>query len=540
MFNARSWPGCLGYKLMFNSIPEALNQSAKTRPNHAALRFGCDQLTYGQLLTRCNRLARVLIDQGVQRGDRVGIYLDRGLDSIVALYAIMMAGAVYVPLDPQAPIKRLTCVTLNADIRYLVSEANKAVRILDLAKQLTQLECVIGLPEPVDNQLHWISWAQVEAVSAQSLTEPQLNLDDHAYIIYTSGSTGEPKGILHTHGSCLSFVMWAVRTYDVKSDDVFTNQASLHFDMSIFDLLPAITVGATVVIVPYAVTKLPVSYAEFLARERISIFFTIPFILKQLLHRGMIQDQDLSSLRWVIFGGDIHSPKDILGLIYKLPAARFSHMYGPAETNGCTYYHIDNPVSDTADPFPIGKPCEQMDILIIDIDDKCVTEVSGELLVAGPSRMQGYWQRPELNERALVVRSDAKGRERTFYRTGDLVERMSDGNLRFVGRKDRQIKLRGYRIELDEVEMTLLSHQHVDEVAVVILQIDNEPDLLFAAISLHQKASTDTTTLINFLREHLPHYAIPEKIEFVDSFPRTSTGKISRRHLCSEYASVRR
>ena len=511
-------------------LPHIIDSAAERFPEKEALRFYDQSLTYAELVQRSNSLARALRAQGVKRRDRVGIYLNKGFESVIAMYGILKAGAAYVPLDPSAPIIRLTYVIQDCGIRHLITQEGKRDAVQQISAG-TELECVIGM-QSLDLPIRSIPWDEVFNTPDATVPDMDLIEQDLAYIFYTSGSTGEPKGIMHTHHSGLSYAKWATQVYSLHHEDRLSSHAPLHFDMSTFEFFAGLLAGTAIEIIPEEVMKLPASYSKLLADKKISVFFTVPFMLTQLLLRGALHARDLSAIRWVIFGGDTSSTKHVRALMTQLPQARFSHMYGPAETNGCTYYNISSLPDKSDAPIPIGKVCPNMEGLVVNEDNQPVApDGVGELLIRSPTMMQGYWGRPDLNERAFFRRPVFANYEDVFYRTGDLVQLLLDGNLKFVGRKDRQIKTRGYRVELDEIEVALLSHDGVEETAVFPIADGEGSHRIEAAVTLKDRAMATSSDLGEHLKDRLPWYAIPSKIAIVDGFPRTSSGKIDRREL---------
>ncbi len=516
-------------------IHHYLDANAERAPAAAAVRFTGEQLDYAQLAERANRLAHTLLAHGVARGDRVGIYRGRGVELAVAVHGIMKAGAAYVPLDPAAPVARTATVLRQAGIRHLVSEPGKREALAELAALVPALECAVGLDGNGQVGPRCVPWSDVATAPAAPPAVPSQSASDLAYVIFTSGSTGEPKGIMHTHDSSLAFTRWAAHAYALVPEDRIANQAALHFDISIFDFFAGLLAGATTVIVPEGVMRLPASYAGFLADERITVWFTVPFSLSQLQQRGAVERHDFSRLRWVLFGGDVHSPVHIRALMTQFGNARFSNVYGPAETNGCTYWHLDTLPDDPNEPFPIGKACEGMQLAVIDERLRPVESGAGELAVCGPSTMPGYWQRPDLNERAFAELSHGNGTTRAYYRTGDRVEWLADGNLRFVGRVDRQVKTRGYRVELEEIETAMVSHPHVQEAAAFAVHQGGDGSRILAAIKPGPGETVELREIQAYLKKCLPFYAVPDEISVVEDFPRTPTGKIDRRQLRTQH-----
>lgn len=523
---------------MIYLLPHAIDQSAAKYPDHEAMRCNGQGLSYAELARRTDSLAQVLVEQGVHKGDRVGIYLNKSLESAVAIYGILKAGAAYVPLDPLAPISRLKLVIDDCGIRHIVSHPPKAKAVTELIGECPALECVIGLPL-TDSSVRSMTWEAINAYSAG--TAPALNLMEHdlAYIMYTSGSTGKPKGMMHTHYSGLSYAKMAAHVYDVTHADRLSNHSPLHFDMSTFDYFSGPLCGATTVIIPEAYTKLPASLSKLVQDERMTIWYSVPFALIQMLLNGVMEERDWSALRWVLFGGEPFTPKHLRALMRRLPQTRFSNVYGPAEVNQCSYYHVPPQPEDRDEQVPIGRVWANAEGLVVDESDQPVEagEV-GELLVRTPTMMRGYWGRPDLTERGFYRRKVLGYLEDIFYRTGDLVRELPDGELQFLGRKDRQVKIRGYRVELDEVETALSRHPQVDENAAYSLPLADGNAIIESTVILKPGATVSAAELKAYLGSHLPPYAMPEKILLMADFPRTTSGKIDRRALKEQALAV--
>ena len=515
-------------------LPDAIDSAADRCPDRPAVRFSSQALTYGELATRANSLARTLREQGVGRGDRVGIFMNKDLEAITAVYGIMKAGAAYVPLDPFAPVSRLSYMVQDCGIRHLITKPIKLREVQQILERETDLECVIGVEED-GLPVHTISWDDVFNVPGNTPPNAGTIEWDLAYILYTSGSTGDPKGIMHTHRSGLTFAEWAVSTYNLQREDRLSNHAPFHFDLSTFDFFAGAVAGATTVIIPEALTKFPVNLSKLIQEEQISVWYSVPFALIQLLLRGAMERFDMRSLRWILFAGEPFPTKHLRALMAKLPHTRFSNLYGPTETNVCTYYHVPPLPEDSNEPIPIGQECANVEALVVDDDDQPlpIGEV-GELLIRSPLLMRGYWGQPQMTARSLYHRSMFAGYEDAFYRTGDLVELQADGNFKYLGRKDRQIKTRGYRVELDEVEVALLSYAGVEEAAVYPVPDGEGSNLIEAAVTAKPGTTLDMAALIIHVSEQLPPYAVPVQITVMENFPRTSTGKINRRELRSD------
>ena len=342
-------------------IHQYLDSAADAEPDRPAAWFLDDRLTYGELSRRSTQLANTLIDLGVARHDRVGICMDKGIHTPVAMYGIMKAGAAYVPLDPSAPADRIHGVVQDCGIRHLVSSDGKLRKLCALAKSDSGLQCVIGVDEGADLPFACTGWDSV-GQAADGIPDRRIIESDLAYIIYTSGSTGQPKGIMHTHHSCLSFAHWAVREYELRPDDRLSNHAPLHFDLSIFDYFAGVVAGAGTVIIPEEYTKLAASYSQLLADSGVTVLFTVPFAMIQLLLRGSLEQRDLTPLRWAITGGEPFPPGYLRELMRRLPNVKFDNMYGPAEINGVTHYTLKEPPQQAV---PIGPIADSAEVIVL-------------------------------------------------------------------------------------------------------------------------------------------------------------------------------
>lgn len=524
---------------MLYLLPQAIDQAAEQAPDHEAIRFVGQSLTYGHLAEQSNQLAHVLAASGVRRGDRVGLFMNKSLTAAVALYGIMKAGAAYVPLDPTAPIARLAFILRDCGICHLITDTAKADTLRALtAEEGVDLDNLIGIEAQDDLPVRCLPWTEVECAPS---TAPETGTieQDLAYILYTSGSTGVPKGVMHTHRSALSFAEIAAQTYGFRRTDRLSNHAPLHFDLSTLDFFAAAVAGATTAIIPELHAKLPASLSKLMADERLTVFYAVPFACIQLSLYGALDKRDLSALRWVLFGGEPFPPKHLHRLMQQLPQAQFCNVYGPTETNGCTHYLVP-PLSDNASaPLPIGQGYGNVELLIVDADDRPVAPgTPGELLVRSPTMMRGYWGRPDLNAQAFFRRPAFDPFEDVFYRTGDLVQQRPDGTLMFLGRKDRQIKTRGYRVELDEIEAVLVSCEGVEAAAVFPVPDGEGSQYIEAAVMAKADATLHIADLTKHAAAHLPPYAVPEQMAIVSQFPQTSTGKIDRRQLQAQAAAL--
>jgi amino acid adenylation domain-containing protein len=509
-------------------LPHTVFASAEQFPENTAFVCGKEQLTYRELANRVQQLAHVLREQGVKPGDRVGIYLHRSIETAVAIYGILRAGAVYVPLSPKAPPERNAFVLQDCGIEVLVTHPSQHRNLQRLLVARPQVQTIIGGRKVADSDVAVISWEAVAEASRSAWTPPRQVETDLAYIIYTSGSTGQPKGIMHSHASGLAFARNAVVRYNLGPDDRFGNHAPIYFDISQLAYFGAPLVGATTIIATDAETIFPASLGQLMARERMTVWYSVPLALSQLLNAGVAGTLELSALHTILYAGSPLAPKYVRQLMGICPKATVGNLYGPAETNVCTCYDIPAP-PPTDDPIPIGEVWQNTDRLLLDQNDQPVEPGQpGELLIHATTQMLGYWNLPERSAK-VWYRQQLPGRpERKFYRTGDLVREDTAGLLHFIGRRDHQVKVRGYRVELGAVESQLLTHPAVGEAVALALATDDDALALTAAVVLKNDQATTEKTLLAYLKERLPWYAVPETLQLFPSFPRTATDKVDR------------
>jgi amino acid adenylation domain-containing protein len=353
--------------------------------------------------------------------------------------------------------------------------------------------------------------------------------DDLAYILYTSGSTGRPKGVMLTHRNATSFVGWCSETFAPVASDVFSSHAPFHFDLSILDIYTPLAHGATLVLIPEDTGKEPMALAELIARERITVWYSTPSILSLLVEYGKLETRDCSSLRTVLFAGEVFPVVHLRALKVRWPWPRYCNLYGPTETNVCTWYEVPAIIPpERTEPYPIGRVCSHLEGVVVDATGEPVAEgQEGELCIRGAGVTQGYWNLAEQTARAWLERPDG-GR---WYRTGDLVAAEPGGDLRFLGRNDRMVKKRGYRVELGEIEAGLYRHPAVREAAVVAVP-DAEAGLRIRAhLVTRDGERISIIELKRFCGTLLPKYMIPDAFSFHAELPRTSTDKTDYQRL---------
>jgi len=490
-------------------------------------------LTYAELEATSNQLARCLMDRGVRSGDRVGLYFPKSIESLVAMLGVLKAGGVYVPIDPQAPAKRAAYIIANCEMRALVM-ARDRISILDaLPGTLTPFSVILdGAGDARPNTVSW----HVLAGYPSSRPEVRSTDTDLAYILYTSGSTGEPKGVMLTHRNARAFVDWCATTFQIDPQDRLSNHAPLHFDLSVFDVYNTLGAGATLFMVDEGTALFPATQSAFMETHALTVWYSVPSALTGLLLHGALETRNLSSLRLILFAGEVFPMKYLRGLCQALPRPELYNLYGPTETNVCTYYRVERGALANMDHLPIGRACETTEIFAVKEEGGiAAVDEPGELWACGPTVTLGYWGDPERTHRALL--QDENQSERT-YRTGDLVTLRADGNYDFHGRRDNQIKSRGYRIELGEIEAALVDHPRVREAVVLAIPDEEIGNRLVGVVVVDQGGGVTASQIQQHCALRLPKYMIPGSIEFHDRLPKTSTGKVDRPRLITKRGEV--
>ncbi len=514
-----------------NGLFRFLEDSAQRFPNKAAVvEPGVGSITYRDLNGLSNSLRDRLIHLGVSRGDRVGIYLHKSIDSLAAIFGILKTGAAYVPVDPDAPASRNAYILKDCAVKALVLEAQFEDDLREeysASEPLPELLTIAGTGAgaPLRKKLERL--LEEAPVPAQDSADPSL--DDLAYILYTSGSTGKPKGVMLTHRAAISYVDWCSDEFEPTEHDRFSSHAPFHFDLSILDIYVPIKHGATLVLIAEDVGKDPIRLAPLIADQALTMWYSTPSILSMLAQYGKMDRYDYSSLRVVNFAGEVFPIKHLRALIELLPKPKYYNLYGPTETNVCTYFELPEQIPDErTQPFPIGKACSHYRIRVVDENGKDVRAgQEGELIAHGPGMMEGYWNLPERTDTAFLVSETGE----RWYKTGDVVIEEADGNYTFIGRQDRMVKKRGYRVELGEIEVGLYRHPRVKEAAVIALSDEDNGVRIKAFVSFQTEKRPSIIEMKRFCIDNLPKYMVPDLFAFEEILPKTSTDKINYQKL---------
>jgi amino acid adenylation domain-containing protein len=517
-------------------LQQLLQKSAARYPEKLAVWARGRSLTYRELEQRSNQLAHLLRERGVRKGDRVGIYFPKCVESVIAMLGVVKAGAVYVPLDPQAPPDRIGYIIGNCGIRVLITREDKRRGLDSATVELLAFTLLIDEAPKSANGGGIVPWTMLGEYPGSHSPHVVLTETDLAYILYTSGSTGRPKGVMLTHQNALTFVEWCADIFKVTSDDRLSNHAPLHFDLSVFDVYNALEAGASVYMITEDLALFPSKLASFIETQGITIWYSVPSALTLLLLHANLNAEKLQRLRIVLFAGEVFPMKYLQQLAQLLPHVDLFNLYGPTETNVCTYYKVERERLASMDKLPIGIACENTEVFAVNDQNEIVTEAggTGELYVRGPAVTYGYWADVEKTKKMVLPNTFQPNFEEKMYRTGDLVQLAEDGNYYFLGRRDSMIKSRGYRIELGEIESALLSHDAVKEAVAIAIPDEIVGSRIQAVVAFHSGTTLTAPELQQYCGMRIPRYMIPEVIEFREQLPKTSTGKVDRVQLTQE------
>lgn len=488
------------------NLRDLVRHRAQTTPEALALQGPDTWLTYGALDRLANRFAHALAQSGVRRGDRVGIWLDKSSCAVAAMQGVLRLRAIYVPLDPLSPTPRICTIIRDCDIRVLITTQRRAENVHAAGLQHVHSLCPDASAAGSLNLL---------AIAPDTpLTDAGSDEHEIAYILYTSGSTGKPKGVCISNRNALAFVEWATHILQAQPRDRFANHAPLHFDLSVLDVYAAFAVGATVILIPDAVSFLPPYLVNCIVQEQPTVWYSVPSVLTLMMEYAGLLDLAALPLRAILFAGEPFPVKHLKRLYQRWgESVRLLNLYGPTETNVCTYYEVTR-LPEEAHPVPIGRACSG-DRVWARKEDGAIAEPGekGELMVAGPTVMVGYWGQREQREQP--------------YATGDLVQLQDDGNYLYLGRLDHMLKVRGHRIEPHEIEATLEQHPAISAVAVIAVGQELEARLIaFVVAATSQKPRL--LDLKKYCAQRLPRSMIIDEVSFVSEIPRTRNGKIDR------------
>ncbi|MEM7585919.1 MAG: amino acid adenylation domain-containing protein, partial [Acidobacteriota bacterium] len=503
----REWSQTSRDRRPATTLGELFESQVQRTPERTALVCGRQEVSFGALDARVNRLANALVRAGIGMGDLVGVRLDRGVDLVVSLLAVLKAGAAYVPIDPKYPAQRQRMILEDAEPPVLITRGDAS----DLPR--TRVLCLS---------------AEEHAIAAESSVRPESEpvAECLAYLIYTSGSTGRPKGVAIEHRAACALVRWAETVFSSNDVADVLFATSVCFDLSIFELFVPLSFGGTVHLAENAL-QLP----NLASRSRVSLVNTVPSAIAELVQSGGLPQ----SVRLINLAGE-PLRRSLIDAIYRQPSVeRVFNLYGPSEdTTYSTFVGFDR--LGTGKPS-IGRPIAGTQCYILDAQQRPVPQgVQGEICLSGGGLARGYWRRPSVTAAAFIPCPFSQEPGHRMYRTGDLGRHHVDGQIDFLGRIDHQVKIRGFRIELGEIEVVLGRHPAVGETVVIARPseardgVTHDPQLV-AYVVAAADSSLETKALRGFLSAELPAHMVPSAFVELEAMPLLPNGKLDRKRL---------
>ena len=497
------------------NLIELFEESVRKYPEKVAVIDKERQATFSDLRKKSLQLASTLIALGIGQNKPVGVFLDKSIESVYADLGILYAGDFYMNLDIKTPAER---------IRNIIQLVDPAV-IISTTRQIKSIDGII--PETVKvvllDEADEIAEVDAKAIIGRLST---IIDTDPSCIINTSGSTGTPKGVVLNHKSFFDFIEWALETFHFGDDLVMGSLSPIVFDIYSFELCMLMTKASTLVVLPAHLAAFPAKILEVLEQHKVNFLFWVPTIMVNIANMDLLSTFKLESLRTVWFAGEVFPTKQYNYWHHHLPQTIFANLYGPIEiTLDCTYYIINKEIPDE-EPLPIGYPCHNTDILVLDDEDRLVKEanVEGELCVRGTSLAMGYYNNPEKTAAAFVQNPLNKAYPEVIYRTGDIVCYNDEGLIMFKGRKDNIVKHQGYRTDLGEIEHVIINTlKLVKNGCIVYNQAEKQITLFYEA-----EQEVPVTEFRMSISKVLPKYMIPTAYHRLEQLQRNANGKIDR------------
>ena len=493
----------------------------------AAEKFGEDiafKDAYGQISFKDLReKSRSVASQLIKKADTgrlrpIMVYLPKSINSIISFMGAMYSGSPYVPMDYNVPVARFAATAENLNPAAVITDKDGRERLTSAGIDVN----VLLFDEIIDGEK--------DNNRIEQILKNSTDLDP-AYIMYTSGSTGTPKGVTISHRAVLDYTKWLTDTFEIEKVSIIGMQSAFHFVNSVFDMFAALYIGCTTVIIPEVLFMYPQKLFDFMQEEKISIIFWVPTVMISVANSGILEEKKLDALKLILFAGEVMPIKQLNQWIQSYPQCKFVNMYGPTEATDIVLYYVVDRKFEPSETLPIGIPCANMKAVILnERNEQCKKGEQGELCISGSGIALGYWNSPEITAKAFIQNPLNTKYYEKLYRTGDLVYEAEDGNIMFLGRADSQIKLRGNRIELGDIEAAAAAVDGVKN-ACAMFNAEAEEIILFLETDeniIQRKFNME-------LKKYIPAYMVPQKIISMPDFPHTPSGKIDRQKLKKEF-----
>jgi D-alanine--poly(phosphoribitol) ligase subunit 1 len=491
----------------------------KTRgrwPSKTAVTDGHEAWSFEKLGKRAASIAREIVSRVSSTASPVAIYLPKTNEAIASFLGVLFSGNCYAPLDIKAPVARTQAILNHLDPVLIITTTELSGQLASTGVDGSRLVLV--------DQLEW------DGEGLQDRWQKLIDTDP-VYIIHTSGSTGRPKGVVVNHRGVIDYIDWARECFGIDENCAIGNQAPLIFDNSTLDLYLCFACGATLHLIPEELFLFPVRLLEYLTEKSVNFVFWVPSVMIAVADKKVLDRAATLRLEKILFAGEVMPAKHLNVWRSRFPGALFANLYGPTEiTVDCTYYIVDRELGDD-EPVPIGRPCRNTDVLLLNAENQpCQTGERGELCVRGSSLASGYWNESAQTTLAFVQNPLNRHHPELIYRTGDLVYRNERGEIIYVGRKDFQIKHMGYRIELGDIEHFALQVSGIRNGCVLYHFGKKEIVLVYEA-----DGDIDPAFIRSELGRNVPKYMWPTEFRRLPEMPRTANGKIDRQQLMMEF-----
>ncbi len=513
------------------SMRSGFLRSAGERPDAPCLVIKGESFTYAAVEEAARRWAGAIVGRLGRPARRIGIFASRSFESYTGVLAALCSGATFVPLNPSFPQDRTAEMIRQGELDAIILDRHGLLQIEAVLAGIERMPLLLAPLAAAAPSSLAILFEEDMGREEPLAQLPPLTPADIAYLLFTSGSTGKPKGVPVTHGNALHFIDFAVDHYGIVPEDRFSQTFDQTFDLSIFDLFVAWERGASV----FALQSLDlIAPARFIAKNALTVWFSVPSIPALMRKKGSLRPDTLPSLRLSLFCGEPLPQETARAWQAAAPASALENLYGPTElTIACLWYRWDDaasPAECVNGVVPIGRPFPGLGVALVDEDlNPASSSEGGELCVCGPQTTPGYWRDEEKTADRFVHLPGLGFPSPLFYRTGDRVKRLENGQYVYLGRTDHQIKVRGYRVELGEIEARLRAEPQVVEAIAAGWPIsDGTAEGIVAFVS---GTELDIEGMVRNLAQALPDYMVPAEIHRVDEMPLNANGKIDRKAL---------
>lgn len=499
---------------MIKSITDYLDITAEKFPDKPAFVDENGALTFKQLKNDAMAIASFLISEGIRR-EPIAIFMPKSKECIAAFMGSAYSGNFYCPIDTAMPTERINKILIKLQPKMVITVAECADKIAEWdydGKYVIYDEAVK---------------TEISESAVTSVMDKQIDMD-LLYVLFTSGSTGIPKGVAITHQSVIDYAKWVTETFHITSEDRFANQSPFYFDKTIFEIYATIKEGATMYIIPQLFLSFPIKLMQYLEENEITTIFWVPSVMCAVVNLKAFTKLVPSKLTKIFFSGEPMPTKQLNVWRKYLPNATYTNLYGPTEiTDVCTYYTLNREFGDD-EPLPIGWSCRNTEILVLNEENQLVKgDETGELCIRGRALAMGYYNDPERSDMGFVQNPLNKAFRDLIYRSGDIVRYNRYGEIEYLGRKDFQIKHRGYRIDLGEIETASGMIENIERCACVYDEKKSE-------IVMFYVGNVTGEEIAKILESKIPQYMIPKRYVKKLALPLNGNGKINRLELKQE------